>query len=41
MDWIRVNRFLPEPYLGVLCYMPMEDPFPRVHEGYVDREGIW
>ena len=41
MDWIRIDRFLPEPFVSVLCYMPMEDPLPKVHEGYVDRDGIW
>ena len=41
MDWIRIDRMLPEPFVSVLCYMPKEDPFPKVHEGYVDRDGIW
>ena len=41
MDWIRIDRMLPEPFVSVLSYMPKEDPFPKVHEGYVDRDGIW
>ena len=41
MEWIRIDRMLPEPFVSVLCYMPKEDPFPKVHEGYVDRDGIW
>lgn len=40
-EWISVNDGLPEPFISVLCYMPGEQPFPTVHEGFVSNNGIW
>lgn len=41
MDWINVNRLLPEPFVSVLVRMPGEKPFPTVHEGYISGDGVW
>ena len=41
MDWYRVERCLPEPYVPVLARMPGEKPFPTVHEGYITPDGTW
>ncbi|MBC8612093.1 DUF551 domain-containing protein [Massilimaliae timonensis] len=40
-EWISVKDRLPEPFISVLCYMPGEQPFPTVHEGFVSNNGIW
>ena len=39
--WISVDDRLPEPFVSVLVYMPGEEPFPTVHEGFISNNGIW
>lgn len=39
--WISVDDRLPEPFASVLVYMPMENPFQRVHEGFITPAGVW
>lgn len=41
MRWYTIEEKLPEPYVSVLAYDPIEAPFPCVHESYVDNEGNW
>ena len=40
-EWISVTERLPEPFVSVLVYMPGEEPFPTVHEGFISKDGIW
>lgn len=37
--WISVNTMLPEPFVSVLLYLPDNNPYPTVHEGYRSPEG--
>lgn len=39
--WISVKDRLPMPFLSVLVYMPSEEPFPTVHEGFRKKDGSW
>ena len=41
MEWISVKDRLPKPFISVLTYMPGEEPFPTVREGFVDGGGKW
>ena len=40
-NWISVAERLPTPFVSVLVFMPNEHPLPTVHEGFVDRCGLW
>lgn len=40
-DWISVKDRMPEPFVSVLVYMPMENPCPTVHEGFITSAGVW
>ena len=40
-EWISVDDRLPKPFVSVLVYMPGEEPFPTVHEGFISNNGIW
>ena len=40
-EWISVTDRLPKPFVSVLVYMPGEEPFPTVHEGFISNNGIW
>lgn len=37
--WQRTGERLPEAFLSVLLYVPMEAPLPTVFEGFVDDFG--
>lgn len=41
MNWISVKDRLPEPFVSVLVYMPVEKPLPTVHEGFIKKDGCW
>ena len=40
-EWISVTDRLPKPFVSVLVYMPGEEPFSTVHEGFISNNGIW
>ena len=40
-EWISVDERLPNPYISVLVYMPDEEPFPTVREGFLTKHGAW
>lgn len=40
-EWISVHHYLPERFVSVLVYMPGEQPFPTVHEGFLSDDGVW
>lgn len=39
--WIPVTERLPEPFVSVLVYMPLEAPFETVREGFLTKSGFW
>lgn len=39
--WIPVEERLPEPFVSVVVHMPMEEPMPTVHEGFLVDEEKW
>lgn len=39
--WVKCSDGLPEPFISVQAYMPDEEPFPVIHESYVDEHGNW
>lgn len=41
MNWFSPKEFPPTPFVSVLVYMPIEDPMPSVHEGYLDEDKVW
>ena len=40
-QWIPVSKKKPKPFVSVLTYMPGEEPFPTVREGYMADDGTW
>lgn len=40
-QWISVRDKLPEPFVSVLVYMPLENPFETVREGFITKNGTW
>lgn len=41
LRWIPVAERLPQNYISVLVYIPMERPLPTVHEAYIGGDGEW
>lgn len=41
MDWYNVKSKLPEPFVSVLCHIPINKPCPTIHEGFVDDADCW
>lgn len=39
--WISVEDVLPPPFESVLVCMPGEAPLPMIHEGFINKEGVW
>lgn len=39
--WIRTKNRLPEVFVSVLVYMPMDNILPQVYEGYLRPDGKW
>ena len=39
--WIPVTERLPEPFVSVVVHMPLEEPMPTVHEGFLVDEEKW
>ena len=39
--WIPVEERLPAPFVSVLVHMPLEEPMPTVHEGFLVNEEKW
>ena len=39
--WIRTADALPDKFVSVLMYTPIDAPFPAVHEGYWTDGGVW
>ena len=40
-DWISVKDRLPKPFISVLVYVPDEEPYPSVREGFTNHRGEW
>ena len=40
-EWVSVKDKFPPVYEKVLVLMPGEAPFPIVHQGYVNKQGVW
>lgn len=40
-QWISVFEALPPPSLHVLVYMPLEEPWVTVCDGWINKNGMW
>ena len=40
-EWISIKDELPPPFESVLVCMPDEAPLPMIHEGFINKEGVW
>ena len=40
-QWISVFEKLPPPNLHVLVYMPLEEPWVTVCDGWINNQGMW
>lgn len=40
-QWISVFEALPPPSLHVLVYMPLEEPWVTVCDGWINKNGVW
>lgn len=41
LKWIPVTERLPKHFEHVLLNIPGEKPFNTVHEGYLEKDGMW